>query len=124
MRPVLHSGRGGATDAVRPAGRGAPPPAGKIRRMAPAAAKTWQSRAGGMTFTDVAGYQKPLVSSGSATEFDDICFAYAGGRVVFDGLSLSIRPGEKVGLVGASRRQGDVGQSAATPEDIQRRQIR
>jgi ATP-binding cassette, subfamily B, bacterial len=68
---------------------------------------------------------KPLVSRGSAIEFDDICFAYAAGRVVFDGLSLSIRPGEKVGLVGAS----GAGKSTLVSlllrlEDVQRGQIR
>ena len=35
-------------------------------------------------------------------EFDRIAFNYNGERQVFDGLSLTVRPGEKVGLVGRS----------------------
>ncbi|RDJ09515.1 ABC transporter ATP-binding protein [Rhizobium grahamii] len=34
--------------------------------------------------------------------FENVRFAYKGGKPVIDGLSLSIRPGEKVGLVGLS----------------------
>jgi ATP-binding cassette, subfamily B, multidrug efflux pump len=34
--------------------------------------------------------------------FEGVGFAYGGGRRVIDGLSLHIRPGEKIGLVGRS----------------------
>jgi ATP-binding cassette subfamily B multidrug efflux pump len=34
--------------------------------------------------------------------FDDVVFAYGGSRKVLDGFSLTIRPGEKIGLVGRS----------------------
>jgi ATP-binding cassette subfamily B multidrug efflux pump len=34
--------------------------------------------------------------------FEDVGFSYGGGRRVIDGLSLHIRPGEKIGLVGRS----------------------
>lgn len=37
-----------------------------------------------------------------AIEFRDLRFAHMDGTTVFDGLSLTIRPGEKVGLVGPS----------------------
>ena len=35
-------------------------------------------------------------------EFDNVCFNYNGERQVLDGLSLTVRPGEKIGLVGRS----------------------
>jgi ATP-binding cassette subfamily B multidrug efflux pump len=35
-------------------------------------------------------------------EFDRVAFNYNGERQVFDGLSLTVRPGEKIGLVGRS----------------------
>jgi ATP-binding cassette, subfamily B, multidrug efflux pump len=35
-------------------------------------------------------------------KFDNVSFAYGGARKVIDGLSLTIRPGEKIGLVGRS----------------------
>jgi len=35
-------------------------------------------------------------------EFDGVSFNYNGERQVFDGLSLTVRPGEKIGLVGRS----------------------
>ncbi len=34
--------------------------------------------------------------------FDDVSFNYGGERQVLDGLSLTVRPGEKIGLVGRS----------------------
>ncbi|MGS2588015.1 ABC transporter ATP-binding protein [Streptomyces hebeiensis] len=38
----------------------------------------------------------------ASVEFDDVSFGYAGGRPVLDGLSLEIRPGETVAVVGSS----------------------
>ncbi|MBU6257990.1 MAG: ABC transporter ATP-binding protein [Burkholderiales bacterium] len=35
-------------------------------------------------------------------EFEQVAFTYGGARKVIDGLSLKIRPGEKIGLVGRS----------------------
>ena len=43
-----------------------------------------------------------LVTSGGAVKFDNVSFNYNGERQVLDGLNLSIRPGEKIGLVGRS----------------------
>ncbi|WP_236237278.1 ABC transporter ATP-binding protein [Pseudomonas faucium] len=43
-----------------------------------------------------------LVTAGGAVTFDNVSFNYNGERQVLDGLSLHIRPGEKVGLVGRS----------------------
>ncbi|QXI26595.1 ABC transporter ATP-binding protein [Pseudomonas vanderleydeniana] len=43
-----------------------------------------------------------LVTSGGAVTFDNVSFNYNGERQVLDGLSLQIRPGEKIGLVGRS----------------------
>ncbi|QHD04121.1 multidrug ABC transporter ATP-binding protein [Pseudomonas sp. S04] len=43
-----------------------------------------------------------LMTSGGAVTFDKVSFNYSGERQVLDGLSLSIRPGEKIGLVGRS----------------------
>ncbi|QCI12420.1 ABC transporter ATP-binding protein [Pseudomonas putida] len=43
-----------------------------------------------------------LVTKGGAVTFDDVSFNYNGERQVLDGLSLNIRAGEKVGLVGRS----------------------
>jgi len=37
-----------------------------------------------------------------AVVFDDVHFAYAGGREVVSGLSFAIRPGEKVAIVGST----------------------
>jgi ATP-binding cassette subfamily B multidrug efflux pump len=44
----------------------------------------------------------PLRVSRGEVEFDRVRFAYGGTRSVIDGLSLRIRPGEKIGLVGRS----------------------
>jgi ATP-binding cassette subfamily B multidrug efflux pump len=41
------------------------------------------------------------VNSGEI-RFQDVCFAYKSGKHVIDNLSLTVRPGEKVGLVGLS----------------------
>ncbi len=43
-----------------------------------------------------------LTTSGGAVTFDKVSFNYNGERQVLDGLSLHIRAGEKVGLVGRS----------------------
>ncbi|MBM3109598.1 ABC transporter ATP-binding protein [Pseudomonas arcuscaelestis] len=43
-----------------------------------------------------------LVPAGGAVTFDNVSFNYNGERQVLDGLSLKIRPGEKIGLVGRS----------------------
>ncbi len=43
-----------------------------------------------------------LVPIGGAVSFDNVSFNYNGERQVLDGLSLDIRPGEKIGLVGRS----------------------
>ncbi|QAX84933.1 multidrug ABC transporter ATP-binding protein [Pseudomonas sp. DTU12.3] len=43
-----------------------------------------------------------LVPSGGAVSFDNVSFNYNGERQVLDSLSLNIRPGEKIGLVGRS----------------------
>ncbi|MDE1164340.1 MAG: ABC transporter ATP-binding protein [Pseudomonas sp.] len=43
-----------------------------------------------------------LQTRGGAVTFDNVSFNYNGERQVLDGLSLSIRPGEKIGLVGRS----------------------
>ncbi|MFB4393344.1 MULTISPECIES: ABC transporter ATP-binding protein [unclassified Pseudomonas] len=43
-----------------------------------------------------------LEPRGGAVSFDNVSFNYNGERQVLDGLSLDIRPGEKIGLVGRS----------------------
>ena len=45
---------------------------------------------------------QPLQVSRGDVRFEQVGFAYGGTRRVIDGLSLHIRPGEKVGLVGRS----------------------
>ena len=45
---------------------------------------------------------KPLLVSRGDVRFERVSFAYGGERRVIDALSLHIRPGEKVGLVGRS----------------------
>jgi ATP-binding cassette, subfamily B, multidrug efflux pump len=45
---------------------------------------------------------KPLAVSRGDVRFEQVSFAYGGTQRVIDGLSLHIRPGEKVGLVGRS----------------------
>jgi len=45
---------------------------------------------------------KPLAASRGAIQIDEIHFAHTDGKVVFDKLSLSIPPGQKVALVGPS----------------------
>jgi ATP-binding cassette, subfamily B, multidrug efflux pump len=44
----------------------------------------------------------PLVVSRGEIRFEHVTFAYGGQRAVVDDLSLHIRPGEKIGLVGRS----------------------
>jgi ATP-binding cassette, subfamily B, multidrug efflux pump len=43
-----------------------------------------------------------LVTRGGAVSFDNVCFNYNGERQVLGGLSLDIRAGERIGLVGRS----------------------
>nr|WP_259374372.1 ABC transporter ATP-binding protein [Calidifontimicrobium sp. SYSU G02091] len=45
---------------------------------------------------------KPLVVTRGEIRFEHVDFAYGGARKVVDDLSLVIRPGEKIGLVGRS----------------------
>jgi ATP-binding cassette subfamily B multidrug efflux pump len=45
---------------------------------------------------------KPLVVTRGEIRFDHVSFAYGGKSAVIDDLSLTIRPGEKIGLVGRS----------------------
>jgi ATP-binding cassette, subfamily B, bacterial len=51
--------------------------------------------------TDRPGATDLVVSRGEI-RFEDVHFAYPGGMEVFRGLTLTIRPGERVGLVGFS----------------------
>ncbi len=43
-----------------------------------------------------------LVASKAEISFENVCFSYHDGRKIFDNLSVKIKAGEKVGLVGAS----------------------
>jgi len=45
---------------------------------------------------------KPLVFSGGRIEMDAVRFNYGKSGELFDGLSLDVKPGEKIGLVGPS----------------------
>jgi ATP-binding cassette, subfamily B, bacterial len=45
---------------------------------------------------------QPLVVTRGEIRFEDVHFGYPGGMQVFRGLTLTIRPGERVGLVGFS----------------------
>jgi ATP-binding cassette subfamily B multidrug efflux pump len=45
---------------------------------------------------------KPLAVSHGEVRFEDVSFAYGGQKPVIDHLNLTIRPGEKIGLVGRS----------------------
>ncbi len=45
---------------------------------------------------------RPLTVAGGEIRFENVHFSYKTGRPVIDGVSLFIRPGEKVGLVGLS----------------------
>ncbi len=44
----------------------------------------------------------PLLVSRGEVRFEGVSFSYGGTRKVIDGLDLTIRPGEKIGLVGRS----------------------
>ncbi|MFG6467215.1 ABC transporter ATP-binding protein [Roseateles sp. BYS87W] len=57
------------------------------------------------TITDANGATEltvPADGSGGEVRFENLRFAYPNGKVVVDGLNLTIRPGEKIGLVGRS----------------------
>ena len=45
---------------------------------------------------------RPLVGQGGGIEFEGVSFDYQDRRRVFEGFSLRIPPGQKVGLVGPS----------------------
>lgn len=45
---------------------------------------------------------RPLVLSEGTVTFDDVAFAYAGGRIALEGLSFVARRGEMIALVGPS----------------------
>ncbi len=45
---------------------------------------------------------EPLVRRGASVKFEHVDFRYADGRQIFRDLTLSFRPGERVGLVGHS----------------------
>ncbi len=45
---------------------------------------------------------EPLVVTRGELQFDQVEFAYGGARKVVDGMTLTIKPGEKIGLVGRS----------------------
>ncbi len=45
---------------------------------------------------------EPLVRRGASVKFEELDFGYSDGRKIFRDLTLSIRPGERVGLVGPS----------------------
>jgi ATP-binding cassette subfamily B protein/ATP-binding cassette subfamily B multidrug efflux pump len=53
------------------------------------------------TITDGPGAKDLVVPTGEI-RFDNVRFAYKSGKPVIDDLSLTVRPGEKVGLVGLS----------------------
>ena len=54
-----------------------------------------------LQLTDAAG-AKPLIASKGEIRYDNVGFHYGRGTGIIDNLSLTIRPGEKVGLVGRS----------------------
>jgi ATP-binding cassette subfamily B multidrug efflux pump len=45
---------------------------------------------------------RPMVVSRGEVRFEDVSFSYGGEKKVIDGLNLTIRSGEKIGLVGRS----------------------
>ncbi len=55
----------------------------------------------GRSIVDQPGAKALVVNRGEVT-FDNVVFSYGGKRKVVDGFSLTIKPGEKIGLVGRS----------------------
>jgi ATP-binding cassette subfamily B multidrug efflux pump len=47
-------------------------------------------------------HAQPLQVKRGEIRFDNVSFSYGGERPIIDGLNLTIRPGEKIGLVGRS----------------------
>jgi ATP-binding cassette, subfamily B, bacterial len=45
---------------------------------------------------------EPLIKSGAAIAFNNICFCYPSGAPLFDKFNFRIQPGQRVGLVGQS----------------------
>jgi ATP-binding cassette, subfamily B, multidrug efflux pump len=55
----------------------------------------------GRSVVDPPGARELVVTRGEV-RFENVCFAYGAGEPVIDGFELTIRPGEKIGLVGRS----------------------
>jgi ATP-binding cassette subfamily B protein len=49
-----------------------------------------------------APYARPLANSGGSIDFEDVAFAYADGRCVFEHFTLHIPAGQRIGVVGPS----------------------
>jgi len=43
-----------------------------------------------------------LLASGAHVKFENVSFTYPNGKQIFDGLTIDIKPGERVGLIGRS----------------------
>ncbi|MGW2850921.1 ABC transporter ATP-binding protein [Streptomyces sp. NPDC001215] len=83
---------------------------GPVRMLAVVLTVGQQARAGAERILELVDTEpslsdgtKELPADAPATvEFDDVSFAYQGGRPVLDGLSFEIRPGETLAVVGSS----------------------